>query len=125
MASRSGVITKTGDAIAPPETPKPITGHKPNGSGCAGKEKGGAATPHPRTRSGFSLITLLSRYLHEKKRAGSFRPTTQSRPWLGLVVRCGDLALSQKRCFFVRFFTCSQNTKITPFSLIPKVFGHV
>ena len=38
------------------------------------------------------------------KRAGAFRPTTRSRPRLGLVVRCGDLALSQEAMIFVRFF---------------------
>ena len=32
---------------------------------------------------------------------------------------------NEKTCFFVRFFTCSQNTKMAPFSLMSKVFGHV
>ena len=31
-------------------------------------------------------------------------------PRLGLAVRCGDLALSQKNIPFCAFFTCSQNT---------------
>ena len=45
----------------------------------------------------------------------------------GWVWRC-DAAISrykEKTCLFGRFFTCSQNIKMTPFSLIPKVFGHV
>ena len=56
-----------------------------------------------------------------------FKQTTRSRPRprLGLMVRCGDLTLQIKTCLFVRFFTCSQNTKMAPFSLIPKVCGHV
>ena len=33
-------------------------------------------------------------------------------PRLGLAVRCGDLALSQKNMPFCTFFTCSQNTKM-------------
>ena len=45
----------------------------------------------------------------------------------GWVWRC-DAAISrykEKTCLFGRFFTCCQNTKMTPFSLIPKVLGHV
>ena len=38
-----------------------------------------------------------------------------------LVLHLGEL---DKTYLFVRFFTCSQNTNITPFSFISKVFGH-
>ena len=81
-----------------------------------GARFGMAQTRHPRARGGFSVITFVPRYLHEQKRAGAFRSTARSRPRLCLVVRCGDLALSQKKNMpFGGFFTCSQNTKITPF----------
>ena len=59
---------------------------------------------NPRRCFGFSLITFVPRSLHGEKRAGAFRPTTRSRPRLGLVVRCGDLALSQKNMPFCAFF---------------------
>ena len=52
----------------------------------------------------------------------------EAAPRLGLVVRCGDLALSQKKHAFLCVFSRtahSQNTKMTPFSLIAKVCGHV
>ena len=39
------------------------------------------------------------------------------RPRLGLAVRCGDLTLQRKICLFRRFFTCSQNIRMAPFSL--------
>ena len=53
----------------------------------------------------FSVITFVPRYVHASNGVCIFRPTTRSRPRLGLVVRCGDLALSQKKaCLFVRFF---------------------
>ena len=48
---------------------------------------------HPRRRCGFSVITFVPRYLHGGNGVVTFRPTTRSRPRLGLVVRCGDLAL--------------------------------
>ena len=63
---------------------------------------------HPRHWGVFSVITFVPRYLHAANGVCAFRPTTRSRPRLGLVVRCGDLALSQKTCLFVRFFTYSQ-----------------
>ena len=34
-------------------------------------------------------------------------------------------AIAPKTCLFVRFFTSSQNIKMTPFSFISKVYGHV
>ena len=45
----------------------------------------------------------------------------------GWVWRCGA-AISrykEKTCLFGRFFTCSQNINMAPFSLISKIFGHV
>ena len=63
-----------------------------------------SAPEHPRRRLFFSVITSVPRYLHGRKRAGAFRPTTRSRPRLGLVVRCGDLALSQKNMPICAFF---------------------
>ena len=41
----------------------------------------------PRRRGGFSVITFVPRYLHAGNLVGAFRPTTRSRPRLGLVVR--------------------------------------
>ena len=79
---------------------------------------------HTRTWGGFSVIALVPRYLHAQNGGCVFRPTTRSRPRLGLlVVRCGDLALSQKNMPFYAFFTCSQNSKITPFSFISRDRG--
>ena len=49
-------------------------------------------------------MAFVPRYLHGVNGVVVFRPTTRSRPRLGLVVRCGDLALSQKNMPFVRFF---------------------
>ena len=100
-------------------------------AGRVGSWKGGAhgrrraRQSTPQAEIWGSIITFVPRYLHARNGVCVFRPTTRSRPRLGLVVRCGDLALSQKTCLFVRFFTYSQNTKMTPFPLIPKVFGHV
>ena len=76
---------------------------------------------------GFSVITFVPRYLYAGDCAFPFVSYTQSRSRLGLVVRCGDLARSQKSpCLFVRFFTYSQKCqKRAPFSLIAKVCGHV
>ena len=85
---------------------------------------------HPRHSNGNSHMALGDRR-SERTTAGSGLGCARGRhPRLGLAVRCGDLALSLKKtCLFVRFlpffFTCSQNTKMAPFSLILKVFGHV
>ena len=59
-----------------------------------------------------------------KKRVVAFRPTTRTRPRLGLMVRCGALALSKKNMPFCAFFNVQQKKqKITPFSFIPKVMA--
>ena len=52
---------------------------------------------HPRRSFSFSLITLLPRHLHGPKRVVAFRPTTRSRPRLGLVVRCGPISRYHKK----------------------------
>ena len=70
---------------------------------CSGSERS-EVSAHPRSRGGFSLITFVPRYPHAANSACVFRPTTRSRPRLGLVVRCGDLALSQKNMPFCAFF---------------------
>ena len=80
----------------------------------------------PWRRGGFPVITFVPRYLHAQKRVGAFRPTTRSRPRLGLVVRCGDLALSKKIPFCAFFYVQPKISKSgVIFSLISTVFGHV
>ena len=80
---------------------------------------------HPRARGGFSIITFVPRYLHGQNGVVTFRPTTRSRPRLGLVVRCGDLALQRKNMPFCTFFHVQPKYQNAPFSLISKVCGHV
>ena len=73
---------------------------------------------HPRARGGFSVITFVPRHLHAQSGVRIFRPTTRSHHRLGLVARCGDLALShtQKNMPFLLcvFSTYSQNTQMAP-----------
>ena len=60
---------------------------------------------HPRAQGDFSvIITFVPRYLHAKNGVRVLRPTTRSCPRLGLVVRCGDLAISQKKHSFLCVF---------------------
>ena len=81
---------------------------------------------HPQHSNGNWHMALGDRR-SERATAGSALGCARERhPRLGLAVRCGDLALSQKKhAFFCTFFTCSQNTPMALFSLISKVFGHV
>ena len=59
---------------------------------------------HPRRRFVFFANNFRSAlFTCTKRRACVFRSTTQSRPRLGLVVRCGDVALSQKNMPFGAF----------------------
>ena len=67
---------------------------KPLVVSCAGRPGVGD------TRGG-ALVFVKKLYFRaicmgRKKRVVAFRPTTRRRPRLGLVVRCGDLALSRK-----------------------------
>ena len=81
-----------------------------------GKNQPGAAPEHfifymygitpPAEIRFFAKMTFVPCYLHAQNGVCVFRSTTRSRPRLGLVVRCGDLALSQKKhaflCVFLR-----------------------
>ena len=86
----------------------------------------GMAFKHPHHSNGNSHMALGDRR-SERSTAGSALGCARGRhSRLGLAVRCGDLALSSLTNMpFCTFFTCSQNTQMAPFSLIPKVFGHV
>ena len=55
------------------------------------------STTPPVVIRGFGNNYFVPRYLQGGNGVCVFRPTTRSRPRLGLVVRCGDLALSQKK----------------------------
>ena len=48
---------------------------------------------HPRTSHGCVAVTLLHVALNCTKTKRGFLTTTRSQPRLGLVARCGDLAL--------------------------------
>ena len=77
--------------------------------------------PGPRRSFGFSVITFVPRYLHGPNGVVVFRPTTRSRPRLGLVVRCGDLTLQRNNMPFRTFFHVQPNFKMAPFRLISNV----
>ena len=61
-----------------------------------------------------------------KNQTGLPGPNPKPTPaWLGGWMRWRHAITKKQPCLFVRFFTCSQNTKMATFSLISKVFGHV
>ena len=112
LASVVGSINRNADLAR-----SRLSNQNRNGSEmAAGTRFGTMAILHPHHSNGNSHIALGDRR-SERTTAGSALGCARGRhPRLGLAVRCGDLALSQKNvyfcAFFTIFFTCSQNSSL-------------
>ena len=95
------------DRAPPPHSPPLTPMWAIKASAFQSKLRGPRHTPGPRPPAeigGFGN-NFDPKYLHGGSSVVVFRPTTRSRPRLGLVIRCGDLALQRKNMPFCTFFS--------------------